>query len=82
MLYLIQATITRMTKGEICTHQVPTFLLSSHQLGIVDNEHAAEIAYSMIEGINPDCGICLTARDEQANVVVKHAGNRKKGDAK
>jgi hypothetical protein len=77
MLYTIQAQVSRPAHRGVISLQVPTFFLASQVQGIVDVEHAASLAYDLIETINPNCGIVVTACDEDANTYIMTAANRK-----
>lgn len=51
-MFIVQATITRTTNAYVRTSQIPTFFLDENVQGIVDENHAKEIAISIINPTN------------------------------
>jgi len=75
MRYCVQGTVTRNSRRGIVTVQLPTFFLESQVQGIVSLEHAAQIAWDMVESINNQCGVCLTLCDDHGRTFTKTASN-------
>lgn len=51
-MFIVQATITRTTNAYTRTSQIPTFFLDENVQGIVDENHAKQIAISIINPTN------------------------------
>jgi hypothetical protein len=60
MLYIVQATIVQNNNGWRLMSQLPSFLLDSEIQGIVDAKHAADIARSFIQRIDPDAEVSIS----------------------
>lgn len=60
-MYVITAHIIQTVDGWLSVIHVPTFALSADLLGIVSEEHAAEIAREVINPLGGDVDIHVTA---------------------
>jgi hypothetical protein len=68
MYYTITARVTRMLPcGWQSSTGLPTFFLSSDVQGIINVDHARQIARTMIEALAPDCDIHGGVADEHGN---------------
>ena len=63
--YVITACVVKeLPDGSMVTAQVPTFELNANTLGLVNDEHAAKVARSMLQSIAPEGStVCLDCQE-------------------